>query len=570
MPFLVTPVRNNKSLLGKTKTGGEPNGKGKSMERQNTAVVAQSLVVQLKQDPYVFNPRSCWPQWIQYLRCETYLITEMPESGKFAAKYSTGMFVMIILSIVAFVLEAEPWLMQYKQVWTVAEAFFSILFSVELVIRWWSCTVAGTETNLAFPFKRGNVCDALAVLPFYIDNAITLTGGDPNGASAQMTGMFRVLRAFRLGRVFRLFRHSKHFAQMRVMTDTFASSSQALYVLAFLCMMSAVIFSSLLYFMEKLQCNPALEKMSDAEYAEYDAACANEGTGWHPDGSVCCTRGLKSAPYDFTSIPATFWWAAVTMTTVGFGDKLPRTLAGRIIAGITMMAGILVIALPVAIVGSRFQEVYNEVELQKRLKREKESEEGLKSNMQDEIENESLLYEKINEHPALSALARRVKRRLQRLRASVDDQPSQSSGQSATDRDANRHSDVAAAKALLVKLEALLELDNEKVVAHATRLRQLINQSLTHQDILKHLEERESFLHNAVQHQYKDLMQALDGTFFPWPKRAAEAEEKKDNRFTSEAAGKSAKPDASIPRSTRLSQPYDPFESSATNKAKNS
>ena len=58
MPFLVTLVRNNKSLLGKTKTGGEPNGKGKSMERQNTAVVAQSLVVQLKQDPYVFNPRS--------------------------------------------------------------------------------------------------------------------------------------------------------------------------------------------------------------------------------------------------------------------------------------------------------------------------------------------------------------------------------------------------------------------------------------------------------------------------------------------------------------------------------
>ena len=58
MPFLVTPVRNNKSLLGKTKTGGEPNGKGKNLERLNTAVVAQSLVVQLKQDPYVFNPRS--------------------------------------------------------------------------------------------------------------------------------------------------------------------------------------------------------------------------------------------------------------------------------------------------------------------------------------------------------------------------------------------------------------------------------------------------------------------------------------------------------------------------------
>merc|ERR1719359_1708230 len=161
--------------------------------------------------------------------------------------------------------------------------------------------------------------------------------------------------------------------------------------------------------MEKLQCDPALETMPDADWQAFDAACAASGDGWHPDGRLCCTRGAKSAPHDFTSIPATFWWAAVTMTTVGFGDKLPRTLAGRIIAGITMMAGILVIALPVAIVGSRFQEVYNEVELQKRLKREKESEEGLKSNMQDEIENESLLYEKINEHPALSALARRVR-----------------------------------------------------------------------------------------------------------------------------------------------------------------
>jgi len=100
----------------------------------------------------------------------------------------------------------------------------------------------------------------LAVLPFYVDNAISVFGGDPNGANAQMTGMFRVLRAFRLGRVFRVFRHSKNFAQMRVMTDTFASSSQALYVLAFLCIMSAVIFSSALYFMEKLQCDPALER----------------------------------------------------------------------------------------------------------------------------------------------------------------------------------------------------------------------------------------------------------------------------------------------------------------------
>jgi hypothetical protein len=438
-------------------------------------------------------------------------MTEMPESSKLAARYSTSMFVAIILSIVAFVLEAEPWFMPYDQVWSFVEAFFSILFSVELLMRWWSCTVAGLETNLCFPFRKGNICDALAVLPFYVDHGINALGGDPNGTNMQMTGMFRVLRAFRLGRVFRVFRHSKNFAQMRVMTDTFASSSQALYVLAFLCIMSAVIFSSVLFFMEKLQCDPALEKMSDADWQAYDGACAAEGSGWHPDGRLCCTRGAKSAPHDFTSIPATFWWAAVTMTTVGFGDKLPRTLAGRVIAGMTMMAGILVIALPVAIVGSRFQDVYNDIELQNRIKREKEAQDGVARNKHDELEHESLLYEKINEHPALSALARRVKRRLQRLRASVED--NSSSQQTA-------YSDAASAKELLSKLEALEELDNAKIVEHVKKLRHLIDLSLKHEEVLRHLEEREMYLQNAVQHQYEDVMKTLDGTFFPWPKKS--------------------------------------------------
>merc|ERR1719174_214424 len=253
--------------------------------------------------------------------------------------------------------------------------------------------------------------------------------------------------------------------------------------------------------------------MPDADWQDFDAACASEGSGWHPDGRLCCTRGAKSAPHDFTSIPATFWWAAVTMTTVGFGDKLPRTFAGRIIAGMTMMAGILVIALPVAIVGSRFQEVYNEIETQNRLKREKEAQNGTVRNKHEELENESLLYEKINEHPALSALARRVKRRLQRLRASVDDH---SCSQPTT------HSDAAAARAFVEKLENLENLNNEKVRQHVRNLRSLIDLSLKHEEVLRHLEERETYLQNAVQHQYEDVMKSLDGTFFPWPKRTGE------------------------------------------------
>lgn len=65
-------------------------------------------------------------------------------------------------------------------------------------------------------------------------------------------------------------------------------------------------------------------------------------------------------PEMFPSIPGSFWWALVTMTTVGYGDKYPITTGGQLVAACTMIFGILLIALPMAIVGNKFQEVYSE------------------------------------------------------------------------------------------------------------------------------------------------------------------------------------------------------------------
>ena len=59
------------------------------------------------------------------------------------------------------------------------------------------------------------------------------------------------------------------------------------------------------------------------------------------------------------SIPDAMWWALVTMTTVGYGDKYPHTNGGKVIAGISALTGMLMIALPVAVLGNNFQTVYD-------------------------------------------------------------------------------------------------------------------------------------------------------------------------------------------------------------------
>jgi len=65
-----------------------------------------------------------------------------------------------------------------------------------------------------------------------------------------------------------------------------------------------------------------------------------------------------AAADNFESIPRTFWWALVTMTTVGYGDITPLTPFGRLIAVLTMFSGIIIVALPITVIGSNFEKQY--------------------------------------------------------------------------------------------------------------------------------------------------------------------------------------------------------------------
>lgn len=60
----------------------------------------------------------------------------------------------------------------------------------------------------------------------------------------------------------------------------------------------------------------------------------------------------------FTSVPAAWWWATTSMTTVGYGDIRPDTAVGKVLAFLCILSGILMLALPIAIINERFSACY--------------------------------------------------------------------------------------------------------------------------------------------------------------------------------------------------------------------
>lgn len=220
---------------------------------------------------------------------------------------------LIILNVLAVMLETVPSLhddLIEKQIFHYFELISVIIFSVEYVLRVWSSNheekYRGSFLGrVKYMLSPGAIIDLLAILPFYLHRII---GFD-----------LRVLRMLRLLRFFRLFRLTAYMKSAQIIVNVFKKRINELLLSLVLVVFLIIFASCIMYFAESRNTENALK---------------------------------------FSSIPATIWWAVVTLTTTGYGDMFPMTTLGKTMAGIIMLTGVAFFALPAGIITAGFLEEF--------------------------------------------------------------------------------------------------------------------------------------------------------------------------------------------------------------------
>lgn len=241
------------------------------------------------------------------LRRRVWEVVEVARPGdRWSWIFDVAIRALIGLNIFAVVVETVPEVAGAAGPWLHAFDVVSVIvFSVEYVLRLWSCTVDGryqrpVRGRIRFAVTPLALVDLLAILPFWLP----VLGVD-----------LRVLRGVRLFRLFRILKIARYSRSLHAFGRVFRRKAEEL-ILALALVGFLVLMASLLLY-----------------YAEHAA---------QPDA--------------FSSVPAAMWWGIVTLTTVGYGDVYPITVAGRILGGVFALSAVLLIALPTAILGAAFVE----------------------------------------------------------------------------------------------------------------------------------------------------------------------------------------------------------------------
>ncbi|KAJ3607556.1 hypothetical protein NHX12_024607 [Muraenolepis orangiensis] len=199
---------------------------------------------------------------------------------------------------------------------TYVEGMCVIWFTIEVLLRVTFC-----PDKAEFFKSTLNIIDFVAILPFYLEVGLS---GLSSKAAKDVLGFLRVVRFVRILRIFKL---TRHFVGLRVLGHTLRASTNEFLLLIIFLALGVLIFATMIYYAERIGADP-------------DDPTAAKHT-------------------NFKNIPIGFWWAVVTMTTLGYGDMYPETWSGMLVGALCALAGVLTIAMPVPVIVNNFGMYYS-------------------------------------------------------------------------------------------------------------------------------------------------------------------------------------------------------------------
>ena len=236
----------------------------------------------------------------------TYEILEGTTNDKLTKSFQIFIISLIAVNVLVVIIETEESVLdEYGYLFTPFEVFSIIIFTGEYAARLIVCKLNPKYKNqkfaiLRFVFTPMMLVDLAAILPFFLPFVVT---------------DIRFIRIIRLLRLFRLFKLARYSEPMQTLGDVFRAKAGDLAVAFFILFIVLIFASSLMY------------------HAEHVAQ-----------------------PESFSSIPSSMWWGVITLTTIGYGDVYPVTIAGKIIGAGVAILGIAVYAIPTGIMASAFTE----------------------------------------------------------------------------------------------------------------------------------------------------------------------------------------------------------------------
>ncbi len=231
-------------------------------------------------------------------------------SGKgWARAFDVGLLWLIGGSVVIVMLESvDDVRASYGDELHFLEWVFTILFSIEYAVRVWV-----VRRKLRYVFSFFGIVDLLSILPTYID--LFVAG----------SGHFIMIRILRLLRMFRILKMAEHIGEANVLLNALKASRSKIAVFIGGVLSLVCIEGTVMYLIEDHAGNPG-----------------------------------------FNSIPHAVYWGIVTVTTVGYGDVAPITVAGKILASVMMLTGFAIIAVPTGIVTAELSRGLSRVDIDTR------------------------------------------------------------------------------------------------------------------------------------------------------------------------------------------------------------